>query len=320
VTSDSDSTETGNGITGTFTQSGTASLTEQIDQIGDSPANAFTYSGHRTADVTSSASGNSITGQSTGSSATDELYDFDQTYDDHAGNTWTLAGDGTRTVNTTSSSDALTGEYSRTSQITDDYHLDQVTTDVDGVQMFISLDGTETATESEQGNSQTGVFSRTATGSGDGVGSENGVTGPAATNWTVTQAGNYLDGNVTLDVGGVARYDYLVAYMRTAENALGLAGTLDYSPTGLPVMAGSGPGAPTRSLASPLGDATVDELMSRMAGSSGSASRSNSCYVTSFRPDSLRLSRVAEVATGQSCPAHPATSVANTFDFRACER
>jgi hypothetical protein len=34
---------------------------------------------------------------------------------------------------------------------------------------------------------------------------------------------------------------------------------------------GQGPGAPTGGIASALGDASVDELMSRMAGSTGSA-------------------------------------------------
>jgi hypothetical protein len=91
------------------------------------------------------------------------------------------------------------------------------------------------------------------------------------TNWTVAQQGNYLDGQITLDVGGTDRYAHMHNYRPSAASSLGLAGTLDFSATGLPVVMGQGPGAPTGGIASALGDASVDELMSRMAGSSGSA-------------------------------------------------
>jgi hypothetical protein len=268
-TSESDSS--GNSVTGTYTQSSTSSVDETIAQTGATTEGNFTFDSTRAADTEATGSGNNITGSSASESSTLETYSFDYVFNHSDGSGWEIEGTGTRTLENTSTADGLTGEYSTTTEIEDSYRLEQTLNNPYSAPTTIILEGTETATETETGNSLTGTLDRDASGTGTATRTNADGTVTATTNWTVAQQGNYLDGQITLDVGGTDRYAHMHNYRPSAASSLGLAGTLDYSATGLPVVMGQGPGAPTGGIASALGDASVDELMSRMAGATGSA-------------------------------------------------
>jgi hypothetical protein len=267
----SENDSSGNSVTGTYTQSSTSSVDETIAQTGATIEGNFTFDSTRAADTQATGSGNSITGTSASESSTLETYSFDHVFNHSDGSGWEIEGAGTRTLENTSTADGLTGEYSTTTEIEDSYRLEQTLNNPYSAPTTIILEGTETATETETGNSLTGTLDRDASGTGTATRTNVDGTVTVTTNWTVAQQGNYLDGQITLDVGGTDRYAHMHNYRPSAASSLGLAGTLDFSATGLPVVMGQGPGAPTGGIASALGDASVDELMSRMAGSTGSA-------------------------------------------------
>ena len=145
------------------------------------------------------------------------------------------------------------------------------------------LTGSENYNTVDLVNDATGIHNTTTTGTGSASRAEtrSGATTTATTalSYTDTQGGNYLDGSLTLTRSGIDRYFALGHFTDTSNPGLGVTGTLDFSPVGLPVFIGPGPIVPTGGGPLDLNPHLVDSVFSSLSQPAGSTSNGGPAWL-----------------------------------------
>jgi hypothetical protein len=198
------------------------------------------------------ATDNTITGLFTITQAGSVLYTLHQINTNGSDN-YDLSGGGTNTYSQTTSENSLTGQSSTTGGGSDAYSLTQTGASGGsggGSRSYtLTLVGTDAYTLNNTDNAQIGTVSDITTGGGAYTLSETGTdsgtpftTGSTGnTGFSQTQAGNLVDGQITLSQSGTNRYNLLEQFNNPSEAGQGAPDIAGFSPIGNPVMIGTVP-------------------------------------------------------------------------------
>jgi len=234
MTDTSSGTESGDSVTGSFTQTTTAgSTTSTLQDSGSDGGGAYSVVESDTGTYTASNTGNSVTGSYSETKTSSDSYTMTETC-----SAYTVTESGTNQATTAETGNSLTADYSRSISGSDTYTLTESGTNAYG-SYNETVTGHDTYTQTETGNSLNQTFNRTTTGTGTYTRQESGPgasQGPwsDSLNYTVQETGDSRAGVLSQSETGNDRYSLLESFDNVANAGSGTSpGHLDYSPFGL---------------------------------------------------------------------------------------
>ncbi len=234
MTDTSSGPESGDSVTGSFTQSTSGGSTiSTLQDSGNDAGGAYTVAEQDTGDYSSTKTGDSVSGTYTTTRTATDNYSMTETC-----SSYTVTETGTTQTTTTETGNSQTADYSRTITGTDNYTIGETGSTASGSYQE-SVWGSDTYTQTETGNSLNQTFSRQISGTETYTRSESGGgatlgSGSGSIGYTVQETGDSRAGVLSQSETGDDRYSLLESFDNVANAAGGSSpGHLDYSPVGL---------------------------------------------------------------------------------------